>query len=396
MKLLFPRSVVFCLLSLSLAFAFSCKPEEKDPEPSPKNVSGVYLSMSELTLEAGTSFTLSVTVQPSDADNKNVSWSSDNSGIATVDQSGVVTAVKPGTATITVTTADGGKTATTKITVTKAPTGIKLDKSTLKITMGKKETLKATISPSDASEKVINWASDNTSAATVDSKGEVTAVKPGKAVITATTAVGSFKAQCEVTVTPIEPEIVDMGLSVKWGSFNLGATKPEEYGSYYAWGETDPKKVYAWSTYKWSKNGSSSEFTKYISPGPASSIYTPLDKEDDAAVVGLGGKWRMPSVQEFEELKNNCTWTKKSLNGIAGYEAKSNKNGKTLFFPFTGTMVEEKVVNQKVDGYFWSSSLINASNTSSQAVYLQVFSSETIATSGNNRCWGYSIRPVYK
>ena len=393
MKLLFPRSVV-CLFSLSLAIAFSCKPEEKEPEPS-RVVSGVYLSMSELTLEVGSSFTLTATVQPSDADNKNVSWSSDNSGIATVNQSGVVTAVKPGTATITVTTADGGKTSTAKVTVTKAPTGIKLDKTTLKITMGKKETLKATISPSDASEINVNWASDNTSA-TVDSKGEITAVKPGKAIITVTTVVGSFKAQCEVTVLPIAPELVDMGLSVKWGSFNLGATKPEEYGSYYSWGETDPKQVYTWSTYKWSKAGSSSEFTKYISTSSPSSTYTHLEKADDAAYVALGGKWRMPTAKEFDELKTNCTWTKKSINGVAGYEAKSKKNGKTLFFPFAGMMVEDKLVSSKVDGNFWSSSLINGGSYSSQAVYLQVFSSETISTSGNSRCWGYSIRPVNK
>ena len=379
------------MLVISLAFATSCKPEEKQPEQS-KAVSGVYLSMTELSLEAGQTFTLTATVQPSNAENKNVSWASDNSSVVSVDQSGIVTAVKPGSATVTVTTAEGGKTATTKITVTKAPTGIKLEKSTLKITMGGKETLKATISPSDATEKNIQWSSDNTSAATVDSKGEITALKPGKAIITAMTTVGSFKAECEVTIIPVTPELVDLGLSVKWAAFNLGATKPEEFGSYYAWGETDPKPFYSWGTYKWCKDKEGKEFSKYISSGVTS--YTNLEKADDAAYVALGGKWRMPTYYEVDELVKNCTWTKTSVNGVAGYEGKSKKNGKTIFLPYTGMRVEDKTASLD-GGYYWSSSLAQAGSTS-QALYIQMFDSRTPIPSGNNRCWGYAIRPVNK
>lgn len=388
----FPHKLsAILLLTIPFIFSVSCKKEEKQPEQS-KAVSGVFLSMTDLSLEAGRTFTLTATVQPSNAENKNVTWSSDNSGVASVDQSGVVTAVKPGTATITVTTAEGGKTATTRITVTKAPTGIKLDKSTLKITMGKKETLKATISPSDASEINITWSSDNTSAATVDSNGEITAIKPGKAVITATTVIGSFKDQCEVTVIPLAPELIDLGLSVKWGTFNLGANKPEDIGSYYAWGETEPKPSYSWSNYKWCTDKEGTQFSKYISLGVTS--YTNLEKADDAAYVALGGKWRMPTVKEVEELVNNCTWTRTSVNGVAGYEGKSKKNGKTVFFPFTGMFVED-TVGGKDQGLYWTSSLAMAGATT-QALHLLMSESGGPSHPGNNRCWGFAIRPVNK
>ena len=258
--------------------------------------------------------------------------------------------------------------------------------------MGGKETLKATISPSDATEKNIQWSSDNTSAATVDSKGEITALKPGKAIITAMTTVGSFKAECEVTIIPVTPELVDLGLSVKWAAFNLGATKPEEFGSYYAWGETDPKPFYSWGTYKWCKDKEGKEFNKYISSGVTS--FTNLEKADDAAYVALGGKWRMPTYYEVDELVKNCTWTKTSVNGVAGYEGKSKKNGKTIFLPYTGMSIEDKTASLD-GGYYWSSSLAQAGSTS-QALYIQMFDSRTPIPSGNNRCWGYAIRPVNK
>ena len=258
--------------------------------------------------------------------------------------------------------------------------------------MGKKETLKATISPSDASEINITWSSDNTSAATVDSNGEITAIKPGKAVITATTVVGSFKDQCEVTVIPLAPELIDLGLSVKWGTFNLGATKPEDIGSYYAWGETEPKPSFSWSSYKWCTDKEGTQFSKYISSGVTS--YTNLEKADDAAYVALGGKWRMPTVKEVEELVNNCTWTRTSVNGVVGYEGKSKKNGNTVFFPFTGMFVEDKV-GGKDQGLYWSSSLAMAGATT-QALHLIMSESGSPSHSGNNRCWGFAIRPVSK
>ena len=147
-------------------------------------------------------------VEPANATNKAVTWSSDNISVATVDANGLVTAVAEGSATITVTTEDGNKTATCEVTVTTATvpvTGVTLDPTSLTLNVNQTATLTATITPNDATNQNVTWTSDNPSVATV-SGGVVTAVAPGEATITATTQDGSFDATCTVTVNkPVVP-----------------------------------------------------------------------------------------------------------------------------------------------------------------------------------------------
>ena len=102
-------------------------------------------------------------------------------------------------------------------------------------------------------------------------------------------------------------EAVDLGLSVRWATCNVGANSPEEYGGYYAWGETEEKKDYNWDTYKWCK-GSYNTFTKYCTNGSYGLIDNKieLDAEDDVAHVKLGGDWRMPTFDEIKELIEKC------------------------------------------------------------------------------------------
>ncbi len=164
------------------------------------SVASVSLNKTELTIEKGKSETLTATVSPSDATDKTVTWQSSNNTIATVDQNGRVTAVNAGSAVITVTTNDGSKTATCKVTVVILVTSLSLNKTELTIEKGKSETLTATVSPSDATDKTVSWKSSNTSVATVDQNGKVTAVNAGSAVITVTTKDGSKTATCNVTV----------------------------------------------------------------------------------------------------------------------------------------------------------------------------------------------------
>ncbi|MBO5849722.1 MAG: hypothetical protein J6Q47_00385, partial [Paludibacteraceae bacterium] len=104
-------------------------------------------------------------------------------------------------------------------------------------------------------------------------------------------------------------EYVDLGLSVKWATCNVGATRPEYFGNYYAWGETTPNTDYDWDNYKWC-NGSSTTMTKYCTDSDYGTVdnKTVLDKEDDAAAVNMGGSWRMPTLEEWTELIDNCTW----------------------------------------------------------------------------------------
>ena len=169
---------------------------------APVAVNGVSLNKSETALTVGASETLTATVSPENANNKNVSWKSDDTAVATVDQNGKVTAVGKGSATITVTTEDGKYTATCTVKVSPAPVaanGVTLtpDKTTLNV--GEKQTLTATVLPADATNKTVTWASSDPAVATVEN-GVVTAVGKGTATITVTTANGGYTATCEVTV----------------------------------------------------------------------------------------------------------------------------------------------------------------------------------------------------
>ena len=171
-------------------------------------VTGVSLNTNELTLTEGQTGTLTAAITPSNATNKNVTWSSDNESVATV-ENGTVTAEGEGTATITVTTADGEFTADCTVTVSKnivSVTGVSLDKETLSLTEGETGSLTARVVPDNATNQAVTWTSSNTSVATVEN-GVVTAVGAGEAIITVTTADGGKTDACKVTVTAVpEPE----------------------------------------------------------------------------------------------------------------------------------------------------------------------------------------------
>ena len=179
------------------------------------NVTEVTLDKTELTLTEGETETLTATVRPDNADNRKVTWSSDKTDVATVDGAGKVTAVKPGEAVVTVTTEDGGKTASCKVTVKAKAVGVTevtLDKTELTLTEGETETLTATVKPDNADNRKVAWSSDKTEIATVDGAGRVTAVKAGEAVITVTTEDGGKTATCKVTVRAKVVNVTDVSL----------------------------------------------------------------------------------------------------------------------------------------------------------------------------------------
>ena len=164
-------------------------------------VTGVSLDQSSATIKEGANVTLTATITPANATNKNVSWTSSNEAVATV-ANGVVTGVSVGTAVITVTTEDGGMTASCTVTVesaTIAVTGVSLNKTSIDLSLGQNFTLVATIAPVDATNKAVSWESSNTDVATVEN-GVVTAVAEGTAIITVTTADGGKTATCTVNV----------------------------------------------------------------------------------------------------------------------------------------------------------------------------------------------------
>ena len=244
---------------------------------------------------------------------------------------------------------------------------------------------------------VNRWTSSNETVAVVKN-GLVTAVGEGTCVITV--YLGSFKDTCVVTVKDlnnVEYDYVDLGLSVLWATFNVGAFSPEMHGNYYAWGETEPKSDYTWSNYKYC-NGSSSTMTKYCnksSYGDNGFIdnKTKLDSEDDVAHVLWGGSWRMPTRAEFRELKDSCTWTWTTQNGVNGCRVTSNKPGYTdrsIFFPVTGSRIDAILNDAESRGYYWSSSLENDKPGWASDLYCYNGGSKN----SSSRFVGLSVRPV--
>lgn len=184
-------------------------------------VTSVSLESTSISLDAGKKKTLTATVSPATASNKNVSWKSSDKNVATVSSKGVVTAVAVGTAVITVTSKDGNASTTCRVTVTQPATGISLNKTKANVDIGSTYTLKATIKPDNATSKYVSWTSSNTKVATVTSKGVVKGLKTGKTTITAATANGEFKASCVITV--IKP-VTSVSLDKSSVTINVGKT----------------------------------------------------------------------------------------------------------------------------------------------------------------------------
>ena len=211
-------------------------------------------------------------------------------------------------------------------------------------------------------------------------------------------AITSFTKAIEVTflaseamIMPVKevaksvvPEYVDLGLSVKWATCNVGATTPEEYGDYFAWGEIKHKYTYEWTTYKWCY-GSGSSITKYGVDGR-----TVLDKEDDVAAVILGGAWRMPTESELNELKTQCIWTWTTQNGVWGYKVSSKTNSNSIFLPAAGYYKSSTLYSNT--SYYWSRSINTI--TPELAYSLGFFSNNSVFESGMSRFLGCPIRSV--
>ena len=189
--------------------------------------------------------------------------------------------------------------------------------------------------------------------------------------------------------------IVDLGLSVKWASCNLGATRPTDYGDYYAWGEVEPKRDYSWETYKWCK-GSDDSLTKYCTyydywgGDGMPDGKTGLDLSDDVAHIKLGGKWRMPTDEEWTELRLRCKWTWTNTNGANGYKV-TGPNGNSIFLPAAGYRYDTNLYDAGYDGDYWSSSLYTDYPLS---VWYVDFYSDNVGRYYGGRCIGQSVRPV--
>ena len=185
-------------------------------------------------------------------------------------------------------------------------------------------------------------------------------------------------------------EFVDLGLSVKWATCNIGAKTPEEYGDYFAWGETSPKSNYEWYNLKYCNDNNGDSFSKYN----ISDNRTVLELNDDAAHVNWGGNWRMPTDSNFHELLDKCTLELTCMNNILGFKVTSKMNDKSIFFPFTEWHAATKWRDAGMHGYYWSSSLDVSHGNCHSAMYLFIQTSFHNNTGPICRRNGYLIRPV--
>ena len=215
---------------------------------------------------------------------------------------------------------------------------------------------------------------------------------------------GSADRRYGMTIRPVRDkyQAVDLGLpsGTLWATCNVGASRPEDYGDYFAWGETEPKDDYSWGTYKYCE-GTEKTLTKYCS----SSMYgyngftdniIELQPEDDAAIANWGDNWQTPSSHQFRELINSnyttAEWT--TENGVNGYKITSISNGNSIFLPAAGWYVGTNLIKAGSDFTYWSS-LLTVGNAWTPAYRLWNYSDQISVTYGERNLGG-TIRPVRK
>ena len=418
-----------------------------------RHVTGVSLSETSLSLLVGETYGLTATVVPSDVTDRSVTWTSSNSSVAAVNSTGQVTAKSQGTATITVKTVDGSKTATCTVTVislqlpgvsTSSPSAVSISSATVGgnvssdggASVTERGVVWSTYSSPTLSDnrKAVGSGTGSFSTTLTGLKASTKYYVRAYAINSVGTAYGSSYSFTTTADGGTESvgnddydwgdiggnsthEYVDLGLSVKWATCNIGASKPEEYGDYFAWGETEPyyepgfaredpqshwksskSGGYYWSSYKYC-NGSLRTLTKYCYDSSYgyngyTDSKTVLDPEDDAAHVNWGGSWRMPTCAEQDELRTNCTWTWTTINGIKGYKVQSNKSGYTdrwIFLPAAGSRFCTDLDDVGSYGRYGSS--LFYTGFPGYAFGLN-FDSGSCSTDFYSRFVGFSVRPV--
>ena len=182
------------------------------------------------------------------------------------------------------------------------------------------------------------------------------------------------------------PVFVDLGLSVKWASCNLGASKPEGLGDYYAWGETSPKKNYSWGTYKF---GTYEGGMTMYNEADGQVVLKP---EHDAATAILGKGCRIPTRREYKELLDKCKWMRTSVNGVSGYKV-VGPNGNSIFFPISGYYINS-ILTPDYGEYWTSERSTKELHCAHHLSLILHFDAEIHELSTFNRSHGRSVRAV--
>ena len=189
--------------------------------------------------------------------------------------------------------------------------------------------------------------------------------------------------------------IVDLGLpsGTLWADRNVGAALPEDYGDYFAWGETSPKSNYRWSTLKYCEDDTGDRFSKYNTQSKYGCVdnKTTLESSDNAATANWGSNWCIPTQAQFQELKDKCTWIWTTRNGQNGYEVKG-PNGNTIFLPAAGDRSGTDLDYAGSYGLYWSSSLRTDGPYLGRGLFFD--SDDVNPDDWASRQLGFTVRPV--
>ncbi len=359
-------------------------------------VESASVDPSSVTIQLDEEKVLTLVTVPADAE-VTIYWESANQYIANVQMISKMQAKVKGISVgeTTVTVHAGDKTATCQVKVedasgTNIPVeSVTLNEHELSMNVNTQFQLVATVLPENATNKEVVWSSNvQSSKLYIDVNGMLTALQACEATITVRCKANAYIYDtCHVVVTGSssggsDEEVVDLGLpsGLKWRSMNVGASKPEDYGNYYAWGETTTKSSYSWSNYKYSSSD-------IYGDGVGKSGKKVLIPEDDAATANLGNGWRTPKNSEWKELINNCTWKWTTRNGVNGMLL-TGPNGKSIFLPAAG-YYRPNLTDRGYYGSYWSSSYGSDENALGWDFINTDFSAAYLV-----RSQGCSVRPV--
>lgn len=366
-----------------------------------RHVDDLSFSHSRYSIYIGDKVKVEYSVMPEDATNKKISWRSSAPEVAIVNDEGEVTGMGRGSAIITATSEDMGKESECKIDVSYVyPTAIKFEKSIYETTVGQNLRILPKMEPENGSWETILWYSSDESVASIDGQGNIITLKSGFTDIKASGYKVEATFRLRVKRTKIPDGAIDLGLPscTLWGICNVGATKAEEYGGFYSWGELEEKTEYSWFTYKFGMHYELSKYKLYDEFGGV------LQKEDDVASVTLGGSWCTPKWEDFEELINNTDreWVEDYLGkGISGFIFKAKAEGyenNSIFIPAAGYKALLYHGAEKEHASLWTSQYgNNVSSNSYDARFVRIaVSNDKISVIGGayNRHIGFNVRPV--
>ena len=411
---------LFALAGAAVLLLAGCTTKEQEIA-----VTGVSLTPSTLSIQVGETQSLTAEVQPSNASNKKVSWSTNDPDMNIIVLSdGKVKGIAAGKATVTVTTDDGNFTATCEVTVSKSGTPdpvpvedpdvpvetISMDPGSATLGIDQEERFHAVIDPADATNvNNVEWKAEPSSLVKLTPSGGYCKVKALAAgTVTLTASVEGKKAKATITIKEKLVEVegtVDLGLpsGTLWCTRNLGTDSSHPRGQYYAWGETEPKSDYSGSTYKfgnlqeWGDGGTDEMLSKYNEDDNLGF----LEAEDDAATQLLGENYHTPTLGEWAELWNpaNCQWEWTTQDGMHGVIFTSKRNGKSLFLPATGYYYYDELSSMDNCLYYWSSTFdrdLGYYSTNSYECYFYIDSDKPYyGIDATGQYYGQSIRPVY-